>query len=65
MSESSEVILHNLFKDYSYLYDEDEDEEDVIENLDGCVGVGVPYEELEEFASQKLSEVDALSHSVY
>ena len=65
MSESSEIILHNLFKDYSYLYDEDEDEEDVIENLDGCVGVGVPYEELEEFASQKLSEVDALSHSIH
>ena len=59
--ESSEVILHNLFKDYSYLYDDDDDYTPV-EELDGCVGVGLSFEdltskmELERLASEKIDE---------
>lgn len=47
INESSETILHNLFKDYSYLY-EDNDEYETIDDFDGCIGVCLSYEDLKE-----------------
>ena len=51
--ESSELVLHGLFKDYSYLYDDEDEEIDIeeaasspIEESENCIGVGISSDEI-------------------